>query len=62
MGLVGGAIKLIIIPIIFVLAVAVLGGIYLKHRRNKAANDVEQAPFHPPPVSAAPPPVYAPSP
>ncbi|OAA75021.1 hypothetical protein LEL_07009 [Akanthomyces lecanii RCEF 1005] len=68
MGLLGGAIKLIIIPIIFVVAIAVLGGIYLKHRRNKAAaiNDVEQPQFtaahYPPPVSAAPPPVYAPSP
>ncbi|KAJ3494102.1 hypothetical protein NLG97_g4292 [Lecanicillium saksenae] len=60
MGLIGGAIKLIIIPIVLVLAIAVLGGIYLKHRRNKAINDVEQPQF-PPPVSAAPP-VYAPSP
>ncbi|KAM0665013.1 hypothetical protein ACQRIT_007893 [Beauveria bassiana] len=67
MGLIGGAIKLIILPIIFVIAIAVLGGILLKHRRNKAANDIEQpaqfiAPL-PPPVSVAPPPpVYAPSP
>lgn len=65
MGLIGGAIKLIILPIIFVIAIAVLGGILLKHRRNKAANDIEQpAQFiAPPPVSVAPPPpVYAPSP
>ncbi|KAM3462561.1 hypothetical protein MY5147_004660 [Beauveria neobassiana] len=69
MGLIGGAIKLIILPIIFVIAIAVLGGILLKHRRNKAANDIEQpaqfiAPSPlPPPVSVAPPPpVYAPSP
>ncbi|KAM3533871.1 hypothetical protein MY4038_002861 [Beauveria bassiana] len=70
MGLIGGAIKLIILPIIFVIAIAVLGGILLKHRRNKAANDIEQSaqfiappPPLPPPVSVAPPPpVYAPSP
>lgn len=69
MGLIGGAIKLIIIPIIFVVAIAVLGGLYLKHRKNKAAaiNDAEQPQFAPlayppPPVSAAPPPLYAPSP
>ncbi|KAM3512011.1 hypothetical protein MY11210_004337 [Beauveria gryllotalpidicola] len=56
MGLIGGAIKLIILPIVFVIAIAVLGGILLKYRRNKAANDIEQpAQFIPPP------PVYAPS-
>ncbi|PQK15535.1 hypothetical protein BB8028_0005g10470 [Beauveria bassiana] len=69
MGLIGGAIKLIILPIIFVIAIAVLGGILLKHRRNKAANDIEQPtqfiapPPSLPPVSVAPPPpFYAPSP
>ncbi|EGX90087.1 hypothetical protein CCM_06507 [Cordyceps militaris CM01] len=69
MGLIGGAIKLIIIPILFVVAIAVLGGIYIKHRRSKRTiQDVDQAPFPPPPpVSVAPPPpppppVYAPSP
>ncbi|KAM3437773.1 hypothetical protein MY4824_003607 [Beauveria thailandica] len=65
MGLIGGAIKLIILPIVFVIAIAVLGGLLLRHRRNKAANDIEQqAQFiAPPPVSfAPPPPVYAPSP
>lgn len=62
MGLIGGAIKIIIIPIVIVLAIAVLGGIYLKHRRNKAITDIEQPQFPPPPVATAAPPVYAPSP
>lgn len=62
MGLIGGAIKLIIIPIVLVVAVAVLGGIYLRHRRNKAISDVEQPQYPPPPVSSVPPlPAYAPS-
>lgn len=62
MGLVGGAIKIIVIPIVLVLAIAVLGGIYLKHRRSKAIKDTEQASFQPPVATYQPPlPAYAPS-
>ncbi|KAJ2980393.1 hypothetical protein NQ176_g2672 [Zarea fungicola] len=62
MGLIGGAIKLIIIPVVLVIAIAIIGGLYLKHRQSKAVKDVEQ--FEPPPVSTGPPPPlpsYAPS-
>lgn len=61
MGVIGGAIKLIIIPIVLVIAIAIIGGLYLKQRQSKAVKDVEQ--FELPPVSIGPPPLptYAPS-